>query len=72
MAARGAADALLAVSGSVGGATSVPFVAGMYEAGQIKEIRDYCELDVLNTYLVYLRYALLSGKTSRPTDMSKR
>ncbi len=33
-------------------------VAGMYEDGQIKEIRDYCETDVLNTYLVYLRYML--------------
>lgn len=44
--------------------TDGSMVAGMHEAGQIKEIRDYCELDVLNTYLVYLRYALLSGKTS--------
>ncbi|MEK9672248.1 MAG: 3'-5' exonuclease [Rhodospirillaceae bacterium] len=31
-------------------------VAGMYDDGRIKEIRDYCETDVLNTYLVYLRY----------------
>ena len=30
----------------------------MYEEGRIKEIRDYCETDVLNTYLVYLRYML--------------
>ena len=33
-------------------------VAGMYEDGRIKEIRDYCETDVLNTYLVYLRHML--------------
>ena len=33
-------------------------IKGMHEAGQLKEIRDYCETDVLNTYLVYLRYAL--------------
>ena len=30
----------------------------MYAVGRIKEIRDYCETDVLNTYLVYLRYML--------------
>ena len=27
-----------------------------YQAGRIEEIRDYCETDVLNTYLVYLNY----------------
>ena len=27
-----------------------------YQAGHIEEIRDYCETDVLNTYLVYLNY----------------
>ncbi len=31
-------------------------VTEMYDAGQVKEIRDYCETDVLNTYLVYLRW----------------
>ncbi|MBT4464374.1 MAG: 3'-5' exonuclease, partial [Rhodospirillaceae bacterium] len=30
-------------------------VAEMFDAGKIPEIRDYCETDVLNTYLVYLR-----------------
>ena len=29
-------------------------VSGMYDEGRIKEIRDYCETDVINTYLVYL------------------
>ena len=33
-------------------------VKEIYEAGGIQEIRDYCETDVLNTYLVYLRYML--------------
>lgn len=33
-------------------------VAGMYEEGRLQEIRDYCEADVLNTYLVYLRHKL--------------
>ena len=30
-------------------------VAPMYDEGRIDEIRDYCETDVLNTYLLYLR-----------------
>jgi len=30
-------------------------------AGKIGEIRDYCETDALNTYLVYLRYELIRG-----------
>jgi predicted PolB exonuclease-like 3'-5' exonuclease len=32
--------------------------------GGIKRIRDYCETDVLNTYLVYLRFELLRGRLS--------
>ncbi|MAP11733.1 MAG: 3'-5' exonuclease [Gammaproteobacteria bacterium] len=32
-----------------------------YQAGGIKQIRDYCETDVLNTYLVYLRFLLIRG-----------
>ncbi len=35
-----------------------------YLAGDIEAIRDYCETDVLNTYLVYLRYLLISGRHS--------
>lgn len=31
-------------------------------AGDIKGIRDYCETDVLNTWLVYLRYQLMTGE----------
>jgi predicted PolB exonuclease-like 3'-5' exonuclease len=30
-------------------------------AGDLKLIRDYCETDVLNTYLVYLRFELIRG-----------
>ena len=33
-----------------------------FEAGKIEEIRNYCETDILNTYLVYLRYALHTGR----------
>ncbi len=29
--------------------------------GRIAEIRDYCETDVLNTYLVYLRFEMIRG-----------
>jgi len=30
--------------------------------GDIEGIRDYCEFDVLNTYLVYLRYEMIRGR----------
>lgn len=33
-----------------------------YQDGQIRAIRDYCETDVLNTYLVYLRFELMRGR----------
>lgn len=32
-----------------------------YNEGNLKAIRDYCETDVLNTYLVYLRFELMRG-----------
>jgi hypothetical protein len=36
-------------------------VWGAWQDGRIAEIRNYCETDVLNTYLVYLRWALIRG-----------
>lgn len=36
-----------------------------YQAGEIKRIRDYCETDVMNTYLVYLRHQLIRGEFSQ-------
>lgn len=33
-----------------------------YQCGKIEQIRNYCETDVLNTYLVYLRFELIRGK----------
>ncbi len=33
-----------------------------FRDGDIRSIRDYCETDVLNTYLVYLRFELMRGK----------
>jgi predicted PolB exonuclease-like 3'-5' exonuclease len=32
------------------------------EAGRLDEVRDYCETDVMNTYLLYLRFRLLRGE----------
>jgi len=36
-------------------------VWGAFQAGEIEGIRNYCETDVLNTYLVYLRFELMRG-----------
>lgn len=35
-----------------------------YQAGEIQRIRDYCETDVVNTYLIYLRFQLMRGHLS--------
>lgn len=32
-----------------------------YQAGNLEGIRNYCETDVINTYLVYLRFELMRG-----------
>jgi predicted PolB exonuclease-like 3'-5' exonuclease len=34
-------------------------------AGRAAEIRDYCETDAINTYLIYLRFELLRGRLTR-------
>ncbi len=36
-----------------------------YQRGELAAIRDYCETDVLNTYLVFLRFQLLRGVLNR-------
>ena len=33
-----------------------------FQAGELAAIRDYCETDVLNTYLVFLRFQLMRGR----------
>jgi len=33
-----------------------------YQTGELAAIRDYCERDVLNTYLIYLRFELMRGR----------
>jgi len=35
-----------------------------WQDGRIDEVRDYCETDVVNTYLVYLRFAQMQGRYS--------
>jgi 3'-5' exonuclease len=36
-------------------------VWGYYRRGELAAIRNYCETDVLNTYLLYLRFQLMRG-----------
>ncbi len=38
-----------------------------YLGGNLKNIRDYCETDVLNTYCVYLRFELMRGTHNQET-----
>lgn len=42
-------------------ATDGSAVLDLYQADNVQAIRDYCETDVLNTYLVYLRFELMRG-----------
>lgn len=39
-------------------------VQDMYDAGQVREINDYCRCDVLDTYFVFLRSRVLQGEIS--------
>jgi predicted PolB exonuclease-like 3'-5' exonuclease len=52
--------ALLGLPGKLG--MSGDKVWDAYKAGRLAEIRAYCETDVLNTYLVYLRFELIRGR----------
>lgn len=36
-----------------------------YCQNELESIRNYCETDVLNTYLIYLRFELMRGKLSK-------
>lgn len=40
-------------------------VWGAFQQGCISDIRNYCETDVVNTYLVYLRFQLMRGLLDR-------
>ena len=35
-----------------------------YREGRIREIAEYCETDVVNTYRIWLRYELFRGRLS--------
>ncbi len=37
----------------------------LFQEGRLDEIRNYCETDVVNTYLVYCRYLLMRGQMTR-------
>lgn len=40
-------------------------VMPMFDAGKLQEIRDYCETDVINTYLLYLTYQHHNGSLTK-------
>ena len=54
---------IMGIPGKIG--TDGSQVTDLYDAGQIKEIRDYCETDVINTYLLYLNFQLHSGSLNK-------
>ncbi|WFW29900.1 MAG: 3'-5' exonuclease [Wolbachia endosymbiont of Menacanthus eurysternus] len=39
-------------------------VIDLYNSGRVREIREYCEIDVVNTYLIYLKLVHFQGKIS--------
>jgi len=54
---------LLGFPGKLGMSGSM--VWDKFQEGLIEEIRNYCETDVLNTYLIYLRFQLMRGVLDR-------
>ena len=54
--------ALLGLPGKLGFSGAQVWEA--WQAGEIVRIRRYCETDVLNTYLIYLRFELMRGRLS--------
>ena len=56
--------ALLGLPGKLG--FSGAQVWDAWQAGEIVRIRQYCETDVLNTYLIYLRFELMRGRFTPP------
>ncbi len=64
--------ALLGFPGKLG--MSGAHVWEQYLAGDLDGIRNYCETDVLNTYLVYLRFEKMRGRLSKEsyTDECRR
>jgi 3'-5' exonuclease len=42
-----------------------------YQRGELARIRAYCESDVLNTYLIFLRFELLRGNLTPPAHTAE-
>jgi predicted PolB exonuclease-like 3'-5' exonuclease len=57
------AAAAIGLPGKIGGHGSE--VESMVEAGEIDQVRRYCEGDVLNLYGLYIRHGLLTGRMTR-------
>ena len=55
--------AIMGIPGKIGVDGSQ--VSTLYDENKIKEIRDYCETDVINTYLLYLNFQLHSGSLNK-------
>lgn len=47
-------------------------VTQMFDDGKLQEIRDYCETDVINTYLLYLVYQHHNGSLSKESFVKCR
>jgi predicted PolB exonuclease-like 3'-5' exonuclease len=45
-----------------GGGVDGSNVASLFAQGRLKDISDYCEADVINTYQLWLRYELFCGR----------
>ena len=43
-----------------------------YREGRVREIAEYCESDVVNTYRLWLRHELFQGKTDKRSVRSER
>lgn len=46
-------------------------VQGMFDRGEIEAINDYCRCDVLDTYFVFLRSRVLTGKLTIETEQER-
>ena len=42
-----------------------------YLAGNLSDIRHYCETDVLNTWLIHLRFQLMRGEIMKPDYLNE-
>jgi predicted PolB exonuclease-like 3'-5' exonuclease len=51
---------LLGLPGKMG--MSGTKVWNLFQGGELDAIRNYCETDVLNTYLIFLRFELIRGR----------